>query len=730
MKKNLLWSYGFFVIWGITSYLLTQFLPISPLSLTFSFIFLIFWPGFALYRLLRFKNNDWLDGVVLSLVLGLSFSFLISAIAILIHTNITLLTIGYFSVIILLFLAAFISDWLGKNKASDEFNWSWREVFQTKNLIYLIVLFFIFLVYVTVERFGGFLTGGDSIYHLSLIRKAFENEPLSIQNLSYTPNRVEIAYLLPVWHVFLALLARIFDLSIFQIWREIAAPLTLLSLLVWFWLFRKILPTSFLAVLALLFFIIFTLRINNVTLFTTIPIPHSLSQLLLLPLSVGLALKFIFDSGINYKLFLLSVISTLLFTAVHLQTVIYYFFLMLIFTLGFAAINWGRNDYWPTLKKSLMATFAIVALFLPVAVFLEFKSHLVSEGMSNFYKGLKVRTTYAYNIYTWYAFIFLPLILVFLKKHRWLIFVIMMMLLTPILYIPVIKTQLVLWFGAVSSKRLYGNVTWYFVIWALIWGFVLIIIDRLISQIKKRSKIAFRLINIVLASVIAILLIFSKKNFFSSLNEIFFNNNAREFLIHNGIWFCLVLLALALLILIWSKFRPAVSDFLKFTEPENSLPIFFLTLILVMALFLPDFYKKQYFDKFKKKTRFLVRPVVQPIEEKYAVNFAGGQETVDFVRKNISPKSVFESRGGFFYLPAMADVKMWTYSAGAPWAATLIYQKNIPLKTKLDFIKQNKIEYILITNPKAGSRSNFDPYPANFKNIYQTKKAVIYQVKS
>lgn len=731
MKKNLLWSYGFFVVWGVITYLLKELLPVSPLILTFSFIFLIFWPGFSLYRLLRFKNDDWLDSIVLSLALGLGFSLLISVLAILIHINISVLSIIYFIVIIVLFLAAFLGDWLGKSKVSNEFNWSWREIFQTKNLIYLVVLFFVFLVYMTVERFGGFLTGGDSIYHLSLVRKAFENGPLSIQNLSYTPNHVEIAYLLPVWHVFLALLARIFDLSIFQTWREIAAPLILLSLLVWFWLFKKILPTRFLAILALLLFIIFYLRSDSTSarIFTTIPIPHSLSQLLLLPLSIGLALKFIFDPGINYKLFLLSVVSTLLFSAVHLQTLTYYFFLMLVLTLGYAAVNWNQKDYWPTLKKLLMATFAIVILLLPVLIFLELKSHLISENMKSFANGLSGKTVNAYNIYTRYAFIFLPIIFLFLKKHRWLIFVIMMMLLAPIIYIPVVKTQLVLSLGPIFTKRLYGNVTWYFMVWALVWGFALIMVDRLISQIKNRSKLAFGLVNVVLAVGAVISLIFSKNVFFTNLDKTVFGSNIREFLIHNGIWLCFTSLVVAVLVLVWGKFRPKVFDFFSFTEPKNGLPIFFLTLILVMVLFLPDFYKKQYFNKFKKKTRFLVWPIVRPIEEKYAINFAGGSETVDFIKNNIPSKSVFEARGGFFYLPAMTDIQMWTYSTGAPWAGNMLYKKDILIQKKLRFLAKNKIEYILITNPKVGARSNFDPYPANFKNIYQTKKAIIYQVK-
>src|SRR3990167_5415628 len=490
-RQRIFGSYGFFVIWGTAIFLISRFLPSTPLGLMFATFFIVLCPGFLLSRIVRIRLDDLLSRIILWMALGFIFSFILAFLSIFLGLTISALTIVWLFTLAVIFFISFILEMRRPSESEKQTFWQLKNIFRLNNLIYLLVYLTAFLIILYLTYNGSLFKGGDPSYHLAIIRKVIGNLPLTIPNLNYVRSTLELTSPSPIWHIFLGLIIKITRSDMFVVWRDISSPLLVMTMLVWYWLARRIFPTRNLAILAFLFFVTFTFYGGPGRFYSTLPIPHSLTQILLLPLVVGWGLIYVFERP-NKKLLIVVLLLALFGAAVHLSLYFYFLTILVSFTLFYLVFGWSSLDYKRILRRLLILVGLSVAAILPIALLIEIKDQAISANLVTFQRAdyptqVKWNSLNDFSSYTLYAYMGLPLVLLFFRRYPRLIFLLSTLLVAPVVYFTPLKVFLVRLLGFIYVKRLYGTLNWNFLVWALVMGFVLILIDRLIARIGQIS---------------------------------------------------------------------------------------------------------------------------------------------------------------------------------------------------------------------------------------------------
>lgn len=741
MKKTLskLWFYFFWLIWAGSVWVINHFFALAPWTIFLTFFLLILLPGFCLARIFKFRfEEDYLGQIILFLTLGftaiclLIFGTMFFGLTIFGLLNVFIIFMGF------LFLLSFIFDFFIWKETFKPIKISFRDIFQVKNLNFFLVFSLILFVLLIVTTKGSLFRGGDPNFHLSILRKVSEGSALTPENLGFTKSKlIHIAYGFPVWHIFLGLLIKISRTDIFNLWGEIVLPLTTTVFLVWYWLFQRIFSNRNLVILAFLLFILFSFTWDTGYLFTTLPIPHTLSQLILLPLAIGLTLKYIFDKNLNYKFLFCLSIFLILTAIIHLTQYFYYTIIMVFFVLVFALLRFGDYDFKEIFKKTLLTIFANMIIILPFIIFLEVKSHVISAIWKSLIKAdfsppLRYRSFISFNYFAKYAYLTMPLILLFIKKNRQLIFLFTLFLITPIAYsetIGFIRTWLLRFLRHVFMNRLYGTVTWHFAVWALILGFLMILIDRFISRMAKISKYSRYLINFTfLFSAGYLVWAQTESSFLTGLYAKVFSKDMDKWLNEHYLWILLFVIILVTVLLFWQKRQPKIVEFFRLEEIKNPLPNFFLSFMLIIFFLGPNYKSIDEILKQKKISNIFFQPAQYELVT-LATNYSGGQETVAFIKDNLPVKSVIlvpESVSR--YMPLLLDQFMVAYARSlASQEYSKIYRPDISPEEKLSLLAHSQSNYVMLTKPGQG-KTFFDSFPEYFQMIFQNNKAFIYQV--
>lgn len=733
-RKNFFLNYALVGGWGIVVFLINLFVGETPLTLLLIFLSLTLIPGYSLARIFQIKvSDDWLDQIILYFAIGFALALASSFIGIILGLTITALVYLYMALIGVSFVVAFCLDlFFHREMAPCEFNW--KKIFTLENLRLVLVFVVALSIMLMLVKQGSLIRGGDANYHLATIRKVIGGQPLTPNNLAYTPVQTNIVYMFPLWHVFLGLLVKMTHTNIFAIWKDMAVVLLVPVFLVWYWLSRKIFPTKSLAVLAFILFAIFNFYWGAGWLYTTLPIPHTLSQLLLLPLSVGLALSFIFDSEkINYKLGLILLAFVLLSGAVHLTGYFYYLLILIVFLFSYLIFRFKENDFWSTFKKILLLIIASLGIILPLAVGLELKNHLVTTFLKSFNSqdySTDIKSTFGeYGLFSKYAYILLPISLFFIKKYRKLVVLLAVLLTAPILYLNFLAKPMTHLLGQVLMKRLFATLEWHFFIWALAIGFLLVLFDRLVNFLAQKNKIWTNLINIILA-VLGVILIWLEVQF-QFANAIFdqiSNDQILGWLDRNYIWLIGLLVLAAIICYFLAIKRPKIDDFFTLREPKNHLTWFLLVFIIGFIFFSPDYkplrvaFNNNYFQNFFQPSG----PSAETVSSSYTKT-AGGANEINFINTKIPSKSTFGTNVAYFYLPIMVDQHMPIDDTYAAKKIAMIFDVNVEIGAKLKLLKSLKIDYLFVKRDPDLSGTALDAYPRYFTKIFEDNN-FIYRV--
>lgn len=711
---------------------------LNPWSITLVFLGILLIPGFSLARIFKINfENDKLGQVILWLALGLIFSLLISFIAMFAGISILVLNRTYpFILAVLLVLAAFLD--LSRPMAASEHicHLEWKKILTFENLLSLFLLLFGIVGIIAIVFKGSLFRGGDPNYHLSILRKAFDGAPLTPANLSFIKSETShIAYGLPVWHVFLALIARFHLTEPFILWKTISIPLSIFSMLVWYWLALKVFNNRFFASLALIFFLLHIFNLNSGYYFTCLPLPDTLNTFLIFPLAISLCLKYIFDKTTDYKLLLTTAILVIFMAVIHLTQYFYFLMALVSLTLVWLIFQWKNPDFKDILKRIFWVFAASFLIFLPLVGLLELKSHIISHTFktmlaTNDPRGLRYALFIDWDIFFKYSYLAAPLVLLFVKKQPRLSFLFGLLLITPIAYIKPVSVILVKFLDYILVNRLLGSITWNYFVFALIFGFLVILVDRLITKLSfsKFSKIASNIL-LILATAL-----FVQLQFIQGLGEFLYIkvfSDATDLLLDQyHFWILGIIIAITAIILIIGYFRPKVSDFFELTTIKHSLvPV--CLIIALMTIFISSTYGTHWgYVVAVQERKLATAPSEMAKFEKDTISGMGGQEMINFVKANISPDSVFMAPGSAIQtMPMVVDQFMAAYPHTAKSdRLSELYDEIYTPEQKLGLVKEFEIQYIVLYRPANQGEKYFDSYPQYYEKVFNNNESSIYKV--
>jgi len=746
-KKQLMVIYAALAVYLGAILVIGRYFAMSPASLILTFFGLLSIPGFSLARLFKIKLGEYLDEFILWITLGLIFALLGCALAIILGWTISILMLVYLVSIIGLFIISLIIDLFKLAEPEITFKCSWKKLLDINNLSFLIVIALAMIVVAGIGIQGTLFRGGDANFHLSILRKAYEGARLTPANLSFIKSdTLHVAYGFPVWHVFLSLLAKFSKVDIYLLWKTISIPLSILAILIWYWLAKQFFSSRFMAIISLAIFLNYIFLWKTGYLFTMTSQPDTLNNILFLPLAVGLFLKYVFGKTTkargDLKILSVLVIFGILMGLIHITQ--YLYLMIMVALMGFIWLlsQWRLPNFKIVLTRLGLFLGANLIIFLPVLIFLEFKSHhLLSRTFAALWRSHNIRklryVSFAeLNLHGKLSIMVLPLAIVFIKKQRALIFLVAIYLLLFLTFYNPISHLMVRIGGYIFVNRIFGSIVWHFLVLGLILGFLILLVDRLVERLSltKTWRIIINLIFVF--AVVAFYWVQVKFQTAASIFNWLFSESTDNWLNHNYLWVITGVTIVVIAIIIGQSRWPKTADFFQFTEPKNNLVSVSFVLAILLILFSTTYSYLWEYTNLTIRSLYLFKSASHldlRTGENHLKNVTasmGGQAMVDFVRTSVPAKSVFFAPGSTVTLtfPTLLDQYMVDYAGKKLFNQTSqIYKDKVPLEEKLQLINKGKIEYILLNHPSQQGESFFDQYPQYFQKIFKNE-SIIYKV--
>lgn len=737
--------------WLAAVLIINNTLPMAPWTLTLAFFGLLAVPGFALSRLLKINFPDALNQRMFRLTLGLMFALISSAIIMILGESIFVLAWAYQIAIVALLLGAFILD-MRRQEEKPTVSWNWRNLLNLNNLGYFMVMIVAAVVVVGVGIQGSLFRGGDANFHLAIFRKAFEGSSLSPAALSFIKsNEIHVAYGLPLWHIFLGLITRLVNSDVFLVWKTISIPLSILAILVWYWLAKTIFQNRFLAFVSLAIFLNYIFNWNTGYLFTVLPFPDTLNNYLLMPLAVALFLQYIFSESKSkfgdLKILGVLVIFAPLMANIHLTQYLYLLIMVGLFGFLWLAFFWRSPDFKKVLTRIGLALAAGLIFFLPILVYIEVKSRVLTKTVMALWhaKSNLVLRYVAFdkiNYFGKWALMLAIPTLIFVRYYRAVLLLSVMYLFLVLTFIPAVGHFLMRILGYIFANRIFGSVVWHFLVLGLVYGFLALMLDRALSLLPRiwrwgaNSLLALGLVILIWGQI--------KFQAAAKAYEWLFSNPVDDWFNQYYLWVIAALTLGTMAILIWQWKRPKSQAFFTFLEPRNGLMASALLIGLMVILFGTTYSYGWDYTKMTLKRPYIFLPVTYQdfrSGESHFVNIVksiGGAQTMAYIQKNLPVKSVFLVPGGVVdTLPTLLDQYMIEYPKKKDLLKTqeIYKEKNkIGINEAITLLKKEKVQYILLTDAPDQNQAFFDRYPAHFQKIFPASAAdgegdsVIYKV--
>lgn len=694
----------------------------NPLIFTIAFLFLLFFPGWSLGKIFKISLEDWTGKILSYFILSLAFYFIFAFIGITLGLSLSLISFLIIIISIILFVLAIILNF----KTISLTGIDWKNRFRLENIYYLLpIALGVFLIWLV--NYKGPSLDGDPYFHLAIIRKALDGDSLSPRALAFSKTQmINPAYIYPAWHVFLAFLAKIFSLNIFQVWSNILIGLTIVSIFSWYYLSKVIFEKKSWAVLALSLFLIFTLYGGPGYLFTRLGVPDTLAGLILLPLGLAFSLKYIFEPSItpetNRKLLIVNFLVAFILLVLHGPHYFYLLVSVAFFGILYSLSHFRDSDYKVTVSKILKVFLVELSILILASVVIELRTHSISAALSEFGKsatgGVNLTTSFTkFPLVYKYGFLLLPLTLIFFKSKRLLI-IVATMLLTPLIYF----TPLSIFFSKVLSgvftDRLMANTAFYFYVFALVLGTILLIKDRFASRFLKNKYF-----SAILTVFFGAILIFIEEKWqivSDIIYKIFYAKPTNSF-INNHAWAIFIIIAMiVLLIIILLKIRKTKIETSDFKNPVFA---FLQMLIIGYILITPTIVNLRY---------QLSQPKNLTGEAYFQNLIHNDQKALDFVKNQVPDGSVIlagstAAKG----LPTLENQYM-AYNVGSSYDDTFkwVFDKKNPELGKLETVTNPKwaIDYIYLDDP-VNQGSHFNSHPEVYQKIYDGQAEIYKLIK-
>lgn len=675
---------------------------------------LLLLPGFLLSRIFKiWPKSDILERTVLFFILSFSWNMLICLIGLISQLNISELTIFYFIGLLLL-----ISIWLILNKFQLLISIKKIKLDNIKENFLWIIPIILAIFTIVIAGKNGAIFEQEAFFHLAIIKKALAGQPMTISNLNFIGTSIlHPVYSFPLWHIFLALMAKICRTDIFQIWNAVLVPLSVFTFAIWAWLLRLVMPTKNTAAIGLSFFAIVILLFDQGYLLERLMVPNTLGLFVLIPIIFGLSLKYVFETEKATQTFIIFG-SILFFTSIiHSLQFIYFGLIFFIFTLWLSIYQFKNTNLQIPARKAWTIIGYYGAAILIIAL-IALNLHLINWQNLN----QNITSTNTFNnlfSFTKITFIIFPLLFLLTKKYPRTIFIISLFSVLPIIYFAdttFFQHILVQLFGRIFLDRLAAYVTWDFAIWGILITLILNFADYVIDKLKKWIMP----ISALIISILIIEIFLEQKFHLISkfYNQIFLNNTLTNFL-NNYYWLLvLAIIVIVFLIYIWQIKFALDNSFLE--KINHKFSIFILATILLFFFFSPAY------------TNFVNPQTKTDINhQKIELGDMGGQNTIDFINTKIPPKSrILATSVASDHLPLLTDNFMASYPRSAKESEiNQFFWSDMNYENKLNLIHKFNVEYILITPQINHENDVLNQHPESFKNIYNQNQTTIFQVE-
>ncbi|MEK7142608.1 MAG: hypothetical protein AAB785_00180 [Patescibacteria group bacterium] len=698
-------------------------LATSPVFLIFA-LFLLLFPGWFLSRLIKIETYNITSQLVISFSLSLSFYLLVNLIAIFLGLNIEGLLWVYYILLPILFLAALTSD-LWQDKTWPAFKL--KTIFQKENLLLLLPIVFGTIIILVIDAKGADFNG-DPYFHLAIMRKAIEGQPLTLNNLAfikvYEPNP---AYAFPAWQIFLGVISKVTALDIFTVWAKMILPLTLLSFFSWYYLSKTIFPNRTFQIISLLFFMIFIFGPSAGYIFQRLSVPDSFARLVVAPLVLALGLEYFLNKKISWKILLVFGLGAINLLIIHGMHYFYLLLLLLCFFILWSAFSFKDSGFFSNLKRGLLVLGAAILPATVLTIILEVKSKIISVSLSHFRAAAPANLAYLnfgkYPLIYKYGYFLLPIVVLF-RKNRPLVFILSSMIIAPLVYWTPLKDYLSSFLSQVFVDRLLVNTSLYFLVFSLLIGFLVVKVENNLSRYFKTSWLPALFLTILLTFFV--LLEINNKTFSSFGDSYFYSRKISQSISASSLSIFLVISILAFLIYIYEKFK-SKKDYFLLPEFKNQLAGFILIILLSFVLFAPAFTKT--FASLKSSRFFSSRDFSQ---KAYALSDIGYDPGgIEFLKSQIPPKSVILADKLASRSIAMLSDHYLAYNLGSfrEGKLTAVFTNDLSDNEKeiILFSPKYAIDYIFLRLPDAQGDEYFSQHPELYQKVYDSK-VQIYKV--
>lgn len=718
VRFQFLSNYVLWTIFGIILYILGFFLPHS--SSTFFLIatlYLIILPGYLFWRLLRIRAEGALR-LLIFFGLGLAFYLIINLAAIFIGINIDHLIKIYGIILPLLFIATLISDW--QKPFQPEAIVDWKKIWQKENIIYIVPIALSLFIFLVIKAKGADFNG-DPYYHLAIVRKVVEGSKLNPASLIFSQTgSSNAAYAYPAWHIFVGGIAKILNLDIFTTWSKLTLPILVFTLLTWFQFSLILFGKKGYGVIAFIFFACFTFFGNAGYLFQRLTMPDTLAQYFLMPLAFILFLKYFFENQKGKRnlglilFYTLTLISLLIVHGIHY---FYVLFAVVLFSIIYCI-------YEPKNYRQILRGLGLTLMpLLVVSAVMELKSGFISDTLKHFSGSQNIEIAYSkfsnMGLRVQYSFLLTPFLFLFVRKQRKLIFLVILMLLTPLIYWTPLRDVSSRLFSFVFTDRLMGNVVLYYFVFAVFITFLLVSFDEAMATLSRRGKFVYYfLISIIFLMIISLEVLHQSFSHFFEI--IFYSDNISSFLTQNVLIVLSVIVLITLVLLVFQRYKKnLVFDFKDFNYTSNAV---IFSALIAFILLSPSIVQSR---QALLNARYVTNARSNIISEETL-----GKDGWQFLA-DLTPKSVIlaDDEATKELSTLVNHYMAYNLSSAAEAELMMVYDNGISDDKKIQLLKSSvyKIDYVYVRPAYSDSLPFFNGHPGVVEKVFEGE-AKIYKV--
>jgi len=696
---------AFYLYLGILGWLVLLAVLLIPLHLnqtglgiTLAVLTAVLLPGYFLKRIIQIEVEDFSKKIIYQIGLGLGFYFLINLFAL--FLNLTIFQLGYLILILLIIL--FATALYRDRKVLYQF--SLISYLKGKSLadylLFLTILIAATFSFLAIDAQSDKLLG-DGYFHLAILRKITSGEGLSPYNLWVTKETaLNIVYSFPLWHIFVGLISKILSISIFTAFKQILLPLVIFSFFAWYGFAKTLFQNKYIAGVCFLSFLLIMLKDSSFYFLVVLASPDSFNRLFLLPMIFIFTIDYLFSDSKKISQNLPIIILLAIFMGlIHFPQFIY---LMVILLISLILIIIFDRKSQAFLKLTYLLSL-ITLLILPYLLIVqrEMVFDWIRANMIIFQGDIyKYQAPAQVNIIYRYAVLALPILVLFFKKNRRIIFLFSISLSLILISWQIfgLRVLFLKYFGQIFVERAIANLP-AFISFGFLLSLIIFYVNYLITKLPKKIIL---IIDIFIGLTTALVIVQSGTRLAVSefLERTIFNSDS--ILFSQMFWwvFLLVSLGTVAYFIVRGHVEINLSTMLEIKEPSNKLNLAVLIFAIILLLSTPYISGLNKVFAENSNGTILTNRSSNIVSD---IRIIGGQKMIDFLN-SVPKRSVFitdnPSISQLILLYSDNLAAEYPYSVSQFSESASFYNELLSDEERIAVLGKLQVDYILIRHPE------------------------------